>query len=606
MVLSLLVAGGVLAIQTIYFKPISIDLFFERVFIEMALRDPELLTELGLPAPLRFFNDELTDASPAHDLALARQLRRDLQTLERYRREHLDPQRRLSYDVLHWWLAEQVRGEPFLWHDFPVNQVIGPHSYLPTFMATVHPLRDRRDAEDYVARLSKVRRKFDQLIENLRWREAQGIRPPRFMIERVIDELDALAAGPARHSVFYTGLADRLPAVEGLSEQERAGLLAAAERQVEGSVLPAYRALSAYFAELLPKVATDHGAWAQPDGLAYYAQRLRLHTSTDLSAVEIHALGLREVERLEAEMASILAHLGYAGEPVGTLMAELAREERFRFPAGDPGRDEILDRLRRIVAQIGDALPASAFPPDLRAPVGITVARIPPFTEATTPSHYRPAGFDGSRDGVFYVNLRDAAGLPRFRLKALAYHETIPGHHLQYGIQLGLADLPTFRRVLPFAAYAEGWALYAEQLAWELGFLDDPYDNLGRLQAELARAVRLVADTGLHHDRWTRQQAIDYLVATAGLTPEDATLEVERYLVAPGQACAYTIGKLKFVELRERMRRALGEDFSLAEFHRLVLANGALPLELLERVVDEHLARRLDGAGAVPADRSVR
>ncbi|RZK34130.1 MAG: DUF885 domain-containing protein, partial [Hymenobacter sp.] len=299
----------------------------------------------------------------------------------------------------------------------------------------------------------------------------------------------------------------------------------------------------------------------------------------------------REVARITAEMQAILRAQHEAGaDSVGPTMARLGEEPRFLYPDTDAGRAQILTDYRQILTAVDKGL-APAF--RIRPRAKLAVARVPEFKQKTSPgAYYNPAAFDNSRPGTFYANLYDVKATPKFGMRSLAYHEGIPGHHFQIGIAQELTGLPTFRQVIPFTAYSEGWALYAERLAWELGFEKDPYDNLGRLRDELFRAVRLVVDTGMHDRRWTREQAIRYMRQKTGMAESDVEAEIERYIVMPGQACAYKVGMLKILELRERAKQQLGAKFDLRDFHDAVLKNGAMPLEVLEQVVNDYIAAK--------------
>ncbi|RZK31414.1 MAG: DUF885 domain-containing protein, partial [Hymenobacter sp.] len=344
-------------------------------------------------------------------------------------------------------------------------------------------------------------------------------------------------------------------------------------------------------AKLRPRSTTEAGVWKFPDGAAYYAYCLRLNTTTNLTAKKIHALGLREVARITAEMQTILRAQHEAGaDSVGPTMARLGEEPRFLYPDTDAGRARILTDYKQILAEVNQGL-APAF--RIRPRAKLDVQRVPEFKQKTSPgAYYNGAALDGSRPGTFYANLYDVKATPKFGMRTLAYHEGIPGHHFQIGIAQELEGLPTFRRVIPFTAYAEGWALYAEQLTWELGFEKDPYDNLGRLRAELFRSVRLVVDTGIHDQRWTREQAIQYMRQTTGIAESDVEAEIERYIVMPGQACAYKAGMLKILELRERAQQQLGSKFDLRDFHDAVLKSGSMPLEVLEQAVNDYIAAK--------------
>jgi uncharacterized protein (DUF885 family) len=582
-----------LLVNLIWFKPVFIRAFFDRIFIEFALDDPELLSQIRIFEPLgiRSHNAELTDVSPAREQELAAKLRSDLATLQRYDRDDLDPSQALSYDILEYFLAAQVEGERFLFHDYPVNQLSGVQDTLPEFMVETHRLADARDAEDYVARLGLFDTKFVQVLEGLRVREARGVTPPAFVVDKVLAGMRAFVATAPRENLLYMSFAARLGKVDGLAAADAEALRARVEAAVRDDVYPAYRSLIDYFEALRPRTTSDDGVWKLPDGELYYAYQLATNTTTDLAPQELHDVGLREVERIQAEMRAVLEEQGYRVTSVGESMRALAAEERFHYPDTDEGRNQILADFQAIIDEISAALdPAFSFKP--RA--GIVVKRIPEFREATAPgAYYNGPPRDGSAPGTFYVNLRSVPDITKYSMRTLAYHEAVPGHHFQVSAQQELEGLPIFRTFPLFTAYVEGWALYAERLAWELGFQRDPYDNLGRLQDELMRAVRLVVDTGLHAQRWTREQAIEYMAGATGLADKEVVAEIERYIVSPGQACAYKTGMLKILELRESARTRLGERFDLREFHDAVLENGAVPLVILERLVDDYVDREL-------------
>jgi uncharacterized protein (DUF885 family) len=593
LVLATLLLGGGLALHTAYGKPLRIGWFYERVFIGYAMDDPELLTSLGmLPPWLDWFSDDLTDRSLVREKQVQAKLRDDLATLRSYDRAALDEQGQLSYDVLEYFLAIQAEGERFSRHDYPLNQLFGIQSGFPTFMATQHAVRSQGAAEDYVARLGKVPVMVDQVLEGLRAREAAGILPPTFVVEKVLAEMRAFTATPARQNILYTSFAEKLgklPAGE-LGDADRTALLASVESTVQDQVYPAYGKFIAYYDTLLAKTTGNHGVWSLPDGEAFYAWAARQHTSTDMTPAQIHQLGLDEVARIEAQMHEILVGQGLAEGSVGERVQQIALRPDQLYPDTDEGRAAIIADFTRIIAEV-DAGIGEHF--NVRPRQGVTVERVPEFREKTAPgAYYNPPAMDGSRPGVFSINLRNTAEVARFGMRTLAIHEAIPGHHFQTTIQQELTGVPTFRKVLPFTAFSEGWALYSERLAWEIGLQDDPLDNLGRLQAEMFRAVRLVVDTGLHDKRWTREQAIAYMLEKTGMPETDVVAEIERYLVMPGQALAYKVGMNKILALREKAKEALGPKFRLSEFHDLVLTGGDLPLALLERRVDAWIGQQ--------------
>ncbi|HUS24444.1 MAG TPA: DUF885 domain-containing protein [Candidatus Binatia bacterium] len=585
-----LLAVIALGVHVWFFKPWSIDIFFEKVFLRAVVDDPETLSQLRILEPLGidFHDDELTDASPSRQMQLSAQTREALETLHRYDRERLEPQQQLSYDILDWFLADAVAGEPWQFHDYPLNQMFGVQSDLPDFMVNTHQINDAETARDYVARLDRFRWKFGQVMEGLRLREARGIVPPRFTVEKVMAEMKAFVAPKPEEQLLYTHLRDALQQLKDVPQAERDAILADGGRAVAESVIPAYRQLISYYETLLPKATANHGVWALPQGDAFYAWCVRHHTTTDFTPEQVHQIGLAEVARIEAQVETILRGQGLTRGSVGVRMAELTRDARFLYPDSDDGRKQVLADFQHIIDEVNAGLDPYF---NLRPASSVKVERIPQFKEKTAPgAYYQPPPLDRSRPGVFYTNLRDPRETYKWGMRTLAYHEAIPGHHFQIAIAQELQHVPTFRKLGLFTAYAEGWALYAERLASEAGFEKDPMDDLGRLQSEMFRAVRLVVDTGMHYRKWTREQAIEYMRDKVGQPEADVVAEIERYLVMPGQALAYKAGMMKILQLREKAQQALGERFQLKDFHDVVLRGGAMPLAVLEAQVDRYIA----------------
>jgi uncharacterized protein (DUF885 family) len=580
-----------LAIQSWYFKPPSIGIFFERAFIQFVLEDPEAVSSLGIFEQLGYkgFDGMLTDVSPAQEEKLARMVRADLATLHEYDRASLSPSQQLSYDVLDWFLQDQVQGQRWLYYDYPVNQLFGVQSSTPDFMVQIHPIRDERDVRNYIRRLTAFQRKFEQLLDGLRLRESKGIVPPKFVIERVLAEMRAFIAVPARENILYTNLRDKLAKLGAVPAAQRTRLLNEAQAAIASHVYPAYVSLIRFFEVLQAKVTDNYGVWKLPDGDGYYDYLIRSHTTTSLDAEAVHNIGLAEVARIEKELDAVLKSRGMTDGTIGERVGRLDAESRSQYSNDDAGRAAcIADYQRYIDAMVRGLGPDFASPPKLN----VKVERVPQFKEKTAPGAYADTGsLDGSRGGVFYVNLRDMREVWKYQMRTLAYHEAVPGHLLQGVIAQRLTGVPTFRKILPFTAYDEGWAVYAERLGWEMGFENDPLDNLGRLQAEMFRAVRLVVDTGIHRKHWTREQAITYMRDETGMAESQVVSEIERYFVNPGQALAYKIGMLRILELRSRAQAQLGSAFDIRQFHGVVLGNGSLPLDILEKQVDAWIAR---------------
>jgi uncharacterized protein (DUF885 family) len=475
-------------------------------------------------------------------------------------------------------------------HNYPVNQLFGVQNEFPSFMANTHRLLAARDCEYYRQRLIAVGLKFDQLLDSLKVREQKGILPPRFVVEKVLAEMNNFVTQPAAENILATSFKARAAKITELNDEQRAAFQKKVETAITDNVYPAYHKLIDYFNALLPKTTTDDGVWKLPDGEAFYAYALRKSTTTTLKPEEVHDLGLREVTRIEAEMRALLDANGFAGRPIGEAMEALGKDPRFLFPNDEKGRADALAEYTRL---INDAIERSRLLFATVPKAKIEVRRVPVFKEATSAgAYYNGASLDGTRPGVFYANLRDMNELPKWSMPTLAYHEGVPGHHWQIATAQELKGLPQFRKLIPFTAYQEGWALYAEWLAKEAGWYEgDPFGDLGRLQAELFRAVRLVVDTGIHAKRWPREQAITYMRDKTGMGEKEVTAEIERYIVNPGQACAYKVGMLKIQELRKRAQAELGSKFDQRQFHDVVLRNGALPLEILEEQVADYIQR---------------
>jgi len=571
-------------------KPFFFRAFLDRSVVKMAFESPETLTSLGFleSVGITGHNAELDDDSPeAMDKTFA-QVRDLRETLLSYPDADLDENQRISKDIALYLADFALVSEPYRYHNYPLNQLFGVQNGYPSFMQAQHQVHSVGDAENYLSRLQKVKLKFAQTLEGLKIREAKGIIPPKFVIERVLTEMNDFVATPIQDNILYSSFKTKLADTD-ISADEQARLLAAAEADIKGYVHPAYQLFIDYFSQLQAKAGTDDGYWALPNGDLAYEQLLKFFTTTNYTADEIHAKGLAEVDRIQSEIMTILAAEGYdVSQGFSVAIEALAADPKFYYEDSDAGRAQILVDYQQILDEVNAGL-GDAF--RIRPEAGMEVVRIPEFKEKTAPgAYYQQPAIDGSRPGRFYANLYDIKATPKYGMRTLAYHEGIPGHHFQIAVAMELDGMPLIRKMAPFTAYIEGWALYSERLAWELGFQKDPFDNIGRLQAELFRAVRLVVDTGIHHSRWTREQAIDYMKKNTGMSDRDVTAEIERYIVMPGQATAYKVGMMKILELREKAKSALGDKFDLRDFHDVVLKNGAVPLDILETLVDRYIA----------------
>ncbi|OMI17585.1 hypothetical protein BUQ74_09660 [Leptospira weilii serovar Heyan] len=577
-----------LFLHTIFFKPLTLGLFYEKIFWESVLNDPEYLTSLGIlnNFGIGSYQKELTDISVERQKQDMEKAKKNLEILLSYGKEDLSGQELISFEILEWSFGLKISGEKFLFHDYPANQLFGVQSQLPTFLATQHPIKSSQDVENYIARLEVVPKKIDQLIEGILYRDRKGILPPDFILDRLISEVEGFIKVPAKENILYTAFGEKIEKINSISSDLKDQSLARVQQSIKSGVYPSYSKLLNLFLEQRKRADSKAGVWKLPDGDAYYSHELKKHTTTELNPEQIHNIGLSEVSRIQNEMKTILKNLG-KNQSIPNAMSELRKDSRFLFPDNEKGKLQALEEYKKILKDSEEKAKFLFFKmPESK----VEVDRIPVFKEKTAPgAYYDEPALDGSRPGIFYANLRDTKEIPKFGMKTLTYHETIPGHHLQIAIMQELKGLPRFRNTTTFTAYVEGWALYAERLAKDYDFFQDPYSDLGRLQAELFRAVRLVVDTGLHYKRWTRRQAISYMTQNTGMAPKDVTAEIERYIVYPGQACSYKIGMLKILELREKVKIHKKKTFDIREFHSAVLDSGSLPLIILERLVEEKL-----------------
>ncbi len=594
-----------LVYNLIWGTPLSLNLAVERLGLRMLLEDPEMLSYVGLleNSFLDFHSDRLTDVSPR---AVVRSQQRDqdgLRLIRRYDPEKLTDEQRITHRLMRWYYEQNLRGHRFDYHfyanpvfmgPYPVNHIFGVQIDLINFLSNTHKIKRRRSIRRYLKRLQMVEWKFTGLMESLRFRESDGVIPPRFVIEKSLAQIEAFTEKPLEQNPLYTSFLERAEEAH-LNEKARKRWGKSVITAIKNSVLPPYQELGEYLHNLLEKAGDDDGVWKLPEGEAYYAFLLRMHTTTEMSADEIHQLGLQEVDRLTEAIQKILQTEGLSAEEPGLQLHKLMQDARFHYPQNTEQRQTIIQDYQQILDEVNLRMGELFHHGPLDR---IIVKRLPEYKEPDSPIAYAQApAMDGSRPGTMWINLRNPDNVYQWGMRTLAYHEGIPGHVYQMAQAQKIKGLPTFRRTYFFNAYVEGWALYAERLGWELK-LEDTYSNLGRLQALLWRAVRLVVDTGIHVKQWTRQQAIDYMAEKTGLPLRDVRTEVERYIVMPGQACAYYIGYLKMLALRQKAQSTLGPDFDLKDYHDVIINNGGLPLTILEQVVNHYMDRT---AGLTPS-----
>lgn len=569
--------------------PAKIRELQENLFLDFIKMDPEQVSQLRLfgnqPDPT---GDQLTDVSAEAQQKAFDYAKNALAEIRGLDRSKLSFEDETGSEILEWYFDDISRGEAFKYDDYPLSPGFGAQDVVITLMTDIHEIHNHLDAENYVMRLSKFGAKFDQLIDDVRVRADHGNVLPKTLLNIVIDDTQNLSSMAVDQNPLYTTFMRKLNDLSGLTDADKAAFSDSVKQEIAQTVYPAYEKLTAYLQSLVASAPGDDqvGVWRMPDGDAYYAYLVRHNTTTDLTPEEIHQVGLSEVARIQGELTEILTGMGFKGANFGELYrnyrASVQGDPKFNYPDSDAGRAQA---LADYSALIDDAMGKLGIVFDVMPKALVEVRAVPEYQQDSAPgAYYNPPSFDGSRPGVFYVNL---ASLPfKPGMKTLTYHEAVPGHHFQLSVQEESTHLPIFQKIIIFNAHAEGWGLYAEKLARELGFYDDPYSKIQNLWSELFRAARLVLDTGIHYKRWSRQQAMDYAFSNVGFQLQG---EIVRYIAIPGQALSYKTGELKILELRERVKKALGDKFNLKAFHNLILLNGGMPLTILEKVVDHYI-----------------
>ena len=556
--------------------------FFERVFDDMVARHPMFQAELGIKDDY----DKWDDISAENQEREIEITQKELETLRQtidYAK--LDEQTRISYDLFVLQAEEKITNFRFRFHDYPVNQMFGLQSEIPAFLINLHRITSESDARAYVSRLDKVDELIEQLIENLKLRAEKGTIPPTFVFAHTIRDCENIKNGSTLIDDFKNKVAGLV-----LAQTRKNELIAEAGAALAASVKPAYETLINYLRELEKKSSNDDGVWKLPDGLAYYDTRLKRITTTNLTAEEIHQTGLREVARIHDEMRGIMKAVEFEGS-LQEFFDFMRTDQRFYYSNDQPGRERYLKKATELIETMKGRLDELFL---TRPKSDLVVKRVEPFRERSAgKAFYQSPAIDGSRPGTYYANLFDMNSMPTYQMEALAYHEGIPGHHMQIAIAQELEGLPKFRKYGRFTAYVEGWGLYSEYIPKEMGFYPDPYSDFGRLAMELWRACRLVVDTGIHYKRWTREEGIDYYLTNTPNPKGDCIKMVERHIVMPGQATAYKIGMLKILELREKAKSELSDAFDNREFHDVVLTSGPVPLNVLEKMVDGYIAGKV-------------
>ena len=563
--------------------------FLDAAFEAQAARSPQFLTSLGRKDQYDRLNN-YTDEYQQQSLALEQQQLQQLRA--QFDPARLSPASRLSYRLFEEEIERSVADFRWRTHEFPASTNGSPAGSIPVFLINNHKVDSVADAEAYIARLREVERVMNEITANQRQQAAMGIVPSTFNFAPVrADARRVLAGAPFAKGSDTPVFADFKTKVGKLdiADAEKQRLIAAASEALTGPFLYGYRTFLATWDQLEKQSQGNRGAWSLPEGGAFYAHQLQDSTTTDLTADQIHQIGLDQVARIHGEMERIKTQVGFKGT-LQQFFKHIVGGREFKYPNTDAGRQQYLADARRYIDQVMAAAPQwfSRLP---KAP--LEVRAVETWRQETAPvAFYNRPSEDGSRPGIYYVNLADMTQVLKPQIEAISYHEGAPGHHFQAALAQELPNVPKFRRFGGYGAYGEGWGLYAEGLGKEMGFYDDPISEFGMYSTQLWRAVRLVTDTGIHSKRWTRDQAIQYFLDNALLSERDATKEVERYFNWPGQATSYMIGQLKILELRDKARAALGPRFDIREFHAVVLENGSVPLDVLEDLVDAYISER--------------
>jgi uncharacterized protein (DUF885 family) len=594
----LLLAGG--ATQALAQAPAAVsasikaedarlNAFLDAAFDAALALSPESQTALGLKTNYDKL-DDYTDAADVRRMALAERQLAEMRA--RFKPDRLGQQARLSYRLFETQVERARRQHPFRGYAFPVSTNGSPAGDIPVFLVNQHRVDSVADARAYIARIVETERVMREVAQAMRGQAAQGIVPPRMVFKPAREDAAKVISGaPFAAGQDSTLLADFKKKVAALNAPaaDKAKLVADATAALAGPFRRGFTTLFAVLDEIEPKAKGNDGAWSLPNGDAYYAARLAQNTTTDLTADQIHRIGLERVAAIRAEMEAVKTRIGHRGT-LESFFDAVRTDPEFKFPNTAAGREQYLTQARAVVAKMMAAAPRWFHTLPKAA---LEVRAVEPWRQDTAPvAFYNSPAPDGSRPGIYYVNLADMGQVQKVQLEGISVHEGAPGHHFQIARAQELQGLPKFRRLGGYSAYSEGWGLYTERLAKEMGAYTDPNAEFGMLSLQMWRAIRLVTDTGLHSKRWTRERAIDYFKANSSLSPLDIEREVNRYINNPGQATSYMIGQLKIAELRKRAETALGGRFDIRDFHEVVLANGAVPLNVLEDEVNRYIAAK--------------
>ena len=564
-----------------------LNAWFEARYEDQLARSPMTRTYLGMKDGMGQL-DDVSQTAINEEIALAEswldELRRDFDI------DRLDEQTKLSYRLFEADVEDQLAAHAVSTNDYVFSHMSGPHSDLPSFLINYGKVESVKDAYAYIARLRAVKTYLGQSQARAETQFEAGVSMPKFVYAKVREaSRNVITGAPYEEGADSPLWADIQSKIEKLdtTEDQKNDLLSEAKDTLLTHVQPAYVSLIAMFDAQAETATDDDGAWKLPVGGDYYDTRLKHYTTTNLTSDEIHEIGLKEVARIQTEMQGIMDRVEFEGS-LKEFFTFLRTDPQFTFPNTDEGRDAYMAEATAIIDDMRGRLDTLFI---TKPKANMVVKRVEPFREATAfGAFYNSPALDGSRPGTYYVNLKDVKDQPKFLMQALAYHEGIPGHHMQIAIAQELQGLPKFRTLGGHTAFIEGWALYSEAIPKEIGLYTDPYKEFGQLGMEIFRAARLVVDTGIHAKKWDREQAVQYYLDNIPNPEGDVRAEIDRYIVWPGQATAYMIGKLKIEELRAKAEAELGDNFDIRQFHDTVIANGSVPLSVLEELVNDYIA----------------
>ncbi|PHR97189.1 MAG: DUF885 domain-containing protein [Leeuwenhoekiella sp.] len=568
----------------------ELNAWFDAQFDADVAQSPQWQTDLGMKTNYGQW-DDISSKQTSEELDRAKERLKYLEN--EVDPEALDSATALSYKLYKRNMQQIVDKYEYRFYNYPVNQMYGLHAEVPAFLINKHRIDSIADAEAYISRIKNVKPLFTELRNQLGIRESNLIVPPKFVLDHVLEASNNLLKGRPfeKSSDQMPLLADFESKINKLDivDAEKARLMQEVTAALVDSLQPAYTELIAFVDNQKQRATTDDGAWKFPRGDKFYQIALDRATTTSMTAEEIHELGLNEVARIHGEMKAIMEQTGFEGT-LQEFFEFMRNDERFYYEDSDDGREAYMQKTKAIIDQMRGRLEELFI---TKPEAEIVVKRVEPFRERSAgKAFYNSPAPDGSRPGIYYANLYDIKAMPKYQMQALAYHEAIPGHHMQLAIAQELDSLPKFRKFGGYTAYIEGWGLYCEYVPKEMGMYDDPYSDFGRLAMELWRACRLVVDTGIHDKKWTREEGIAYYKENTPNAESDCIKMVERHIVMPGQATAYKVGMNKILELRTKAEAELGEEFDIREFHEVVLANGAVPLSVLEDLVIEYITTK--------------